>query len=279
MVKWSKFFGALAGFLLFGAFGAIVGFLLGLLMEKIIEKLQKPAFTKLTPEDLEQIRSEFFKATFSVMGFIGSINANASGKIKRGDATLAARRVMDRIELPEHRRRVAMEFFEEGQTSSFALHNTVAEFNRVHRDKPEVLEMFVELQLYAVYSKGEIFSEERDTLMAISYQLDMSTEDFERLERLVKADLKFDGSVNKGNKKGSKKRVKHFVLKEAYAILDIKSEASDEEIKQAYRRLASKYHPDKFASTDIPENALRLAEEKTREIRDAYERIREVRNF
>ena len=275
MIKWGKFILAVVGFLLFGAFGAIVGFLLGLILEKIIEKLQKPAFTKISPEQLEQVRSEFFSTTFSVMGFIASIANNTLEKVRRGDTSLVARRVMDRIGLPEHRRRIAMEFFDDGQTPDFALHNTVAKFQRIHSNNPELLDMFVELQLYASYSKGSISPEERDTLMAISYQLGMSNTDFERLEKLVKADMKFDG----GPKKGKKKRVKHFALKEAYAVLDTRSEASDDEIKRAYRRLANKYHPDKLAAEDMPEDVLRLAQDKTREIRDAYERIRAVRNF
>jgi DnaJ-class molecular chaperone len=54
--------------------------------------------------------------------------------------------------------------------------------------------------------------------------------------------------------------------KDYYAILGVKRGASDKEIRQAYRRLARKYHPDVNAGD-------KAAEEKFKEINAAYEVI------
>ena len=56
-----------------------------------------------------------------------------------------------------------------------------------------------------------------------------------------------------------------------YKVLEIDEKATQEQIKQAYRRLVKKYHPDKYV--DNPLN--KLAEEKMREINAAYDMLTE----
>jgi curved DNA-binding protein CbpA len=58
-----------------------------------------------------------------------------------------------------------------------------------------------------------------------------------------------------------------------YKILGIESTASDEDVKKAYRELAKKYHPDNYANTPLAD----LAEEKMKEINEAYDTIRKWR--
>ena len=58
-----------------------------------------------------------------------------------------------------------------------------------------------------------------------------------------------------------------------YKILGVDPSDSDEKIKQAYRELARKYHPDKYADTDLAE----MASEKMKEINAAYEEIQAMR--
>jgi len=63
----------------------------------------------------------------------------------------------------------------------------------------------------------------------------------------------------------------------AYSVLGVKSDASDEEIKSAYRALAMKNHPDKVASQG-PE-AQKAAEARFRRIQSAYESIKKQRGM
>ncbi len=62
--------------------------------------------------------------------------------------------------------------------------------------------------------------------------------------------------------------------KDPYKVLGVSSNATDEQIKDAYRALARKYHPDKYADSDLKD----LAEEKMKEINSAYEEIQQMRS-
>ena len=64
-------------------------------------------------------------------------------------------------------------------------------------------------------------------------------------------------------------------MKDPYSILGITSDATDEEVKNAYRALARKYHPDNYGD----DNPLKeLANEKMQEINSAYDEIQRMRS-
>lgn len=56
-------------------------------------------------------------------------------------------------------------------------------------------------------------------------------------------------------------------MKDPYEVLGVSRNASIDDIKRAYRELVKKYHPDKYQDNPLRE----LAEEKLREINEAYE--------
>ena len=67
------------------------------------------------------------------------------------------------------------------------------------------------------------------------------------------------------------------VTDSAYVILQVERNATDEEIKRAYKRMCIKYHPDKVAH--LGEEAQKAANEKFQEINNAYEQIKKERNL
>lgn len=62
-------------------------------------------------------------------------------------------------------------------------------------------------------------------------------------------------------------------MTDPYKVLGVSRDASDEEIKKAYRDLARKYHPDNYVDNPLSD----LVQEKMKEINEAYETIRKER--
>ena len=63
----------------------------------------------------------------------------------------------------------------------------------------------------------------------------------------------------------------------AYKILEITPNATDAEVKKAYREMAKKYHPDKLQSQDSA--LIKGAQEKFQEVQKAYETIQKERGL
>lgn len=63
-------------------------------------------------------------------------------------------------------------------------------------------------------------------------------------------------------------------MRDPYEVLGVSQNATDEEVKKAYRALARKYHPDNYQDNPLAD----LAEEKMKEINEAYDLITKTRS-
>ena len=64
-------------------------------------------------------------------------------------------------------------------------------------------------------------------------------------------------------------------MKDPYSILGVSPKASDEEIKEVYRELVKKYHPDNYDDSNPLKD---LANQKMQEINEAYDAIQKMRS-
>lgn len=62
-------------------------------------------------------------------------------------------------------------------------------------------------------------------------------------------------------------------MNDPYKVLGVSRDATDEEVKKAYRELARKYHPDNYVGNPLAD----LVEEKMKEVNEAYDTIQKER--
>jgi DnaJ like chaperone protein len=101
---------------------------------------------------------------------------------------------------------------------------------------------------------GHVHELELQTIHTIANYLGISAADFNSLKAMYFKDTNND-----------------------YLILEIQPSASDEEVKKAYRKMATKFHPDKVAS--LGEEVQKAANEKFQKVQAAYEHIKKQRGF
>ena len=141
-----------------------------------------------------------------------------------------------------------------------------------------LIHLFLEVQLLTAYVDGIPTAEQRRALETIRRGLNVSAFAYRQLENLLVLQQRmYAGATGQAGRGRSSSSARPAPLASAYATLGIGPKASDAEIKKAYRRLMSQHHPDKLMAKGLPEEAMRMASQKTQEIRRAYETITEAR--
>jgi len=258
---WGKALGGAFGFVVGGPVGAVVGAVLGHGVDRNL------GGTTIWSRDVERTRHAFFSSVFAVMGHL----AKADGRVSR-DEIRAAEGVMRYMNLNAGQRRAAIDLFHRGKRPDFDLQAALGHFRRHCQRHPELVRLFLELQLRAALADGDLQPGERAVLLRVCGTLGVSAYEFERLVNLVRG----FGGGSAGTVGGPAPAAR---LRHAYEVLGVQPGAEPDEIKRAYRRLMSRTHPDKLVSRGLPEEMIQVAAERTREIRNAYDTIREARGF
>ena len=113
---------------------------------------------------------------------------------------------------------------------------------------------------------GFVSADEVEQIEQIAFHLQISRSDYESIKAMFTTQRRNNG----GNYSQQNSP-------DAYAILGITASATDAEVKQAYRAMAKKYHPDKVITDD--EAIKKGAEEKFKQVQQAYEQIARQRGM
>lgn len=259
-MQWfGKMLGAALGYAVAGPLGSLFGVLVGHQFDQArgghYAGFGRPS---------QQTQKVFFEVCFEVMGHL----AKADGRVSEEEIRVA-RRIMHGMRLTPEQVQAAIARFTAGKAARYPLAERLDELNRHIGRRRDLARAFVEIQLQAAIGGGEIANSKRQRLWQVAQAIGVGRVELAQIEALIRAHL---GRTAPAAGDG-------MALSGAYRVLGVEADASDNEVKTAYRRLMNQHHPDKLVSKGLPESMVALAEEKTREIRAAYERVKAERDF
>lgn len=264
MSWWGKVIGGAFGFMLGGPLGAVLGAALGHNFDRGLSQTFRT--NQATFGNTERIQSAFFTATFSVMGHV----AKADGRVSEIEISMA-NQIMSQMMLDAEQRKVARRLFNEGKQAEFDLSGVLSQFKQECHRRSHLVQMFLEIQIATLLADGVVQKKEREIIHEIGRYLGINSQVIDQLISMVQGQQYYEQS------RGSSQTTTARDLREAYAVLGIDTSASDDEVKKAYRRLMNQHHPDKLVSKGLPEEMIKIATEKTQDIKEAYEQIKQSR--
>ena len=256
MAWWGKIIGGAFGFMLGGPLGALLGAALGHNFDRGLKLSDE--FGGLEYGDVERVQAAFFTATFSIMGHI----AKADGKVTQAEIA-NSEAIMARMRLDAQQRKAAIRLFNEGKADDFPLQDVLAQFRKECHRRVSLMQMFLEIQISTAFSDQKLHPAERAILYKIADALGFSRGQLDHLFHLAGG--------------GPSPKTEKAAIKEAYEVLGVAKGAPDAEVKKAYRRLMNQHHPDKLVAKGLPEEMIKLANEKTQQIKEAYELVKKSR--
>jgi DnaJ like chaperone protein len=261
---WGKIIGTLAGAATLKPWFVLLGLFLGHQFDRGFAARYRDFEFKGRPSG--HLPEEYLRPLFQAMGHL----AKSDGRVSENEIR-ATRTMMHRLGLGPARVRNAMHWFEEGKRPDYPLLQTMRHTRRVAARNPELRLLFVRLLLEVVLAKDSLSQQERALIWIVCSEFDIGRVELAQLEAMLRAQKGFRHSPA-GDADADR-------VRNAYETLGVDPTANNADIKQAYRRLMSRNHPDKIAGSNPAQHVVAEAERRTREVRSAYEMLKARRSI
>jgi DnaJ like chaperone protein len=261
-----KVVGAAIGLLAGGPVGAAVGVLLGHQFDEYSGSWRDEPRLRNDPGTFA-VGEQFFRSAFRVMGHV----AKSDGRVSESEIA-AARAVMSDLRLNELQVRTAIDHFNAGKQAQFDLSGELASLASATRGRPGLLRTFLEIQVRAALAGNNMEGPSRQLVAYMANRLNVSMAELSQIEavlRIRSGTFRQQATRNTGNEQ----------LQQAYSVLECTPATSDQELVKAYRRQLSRNHPDKLKANGLPDSMIEHAKQRTQQIIEAYELIRERRGI
>jgi DnaJ like chaperone protein len=236
-----KLIGGVLGSLL-GPIGTVVGVGIGHQFDKGADRIKQTAQT--------------FQVAF--FGCLAKM-ARADGAISKAEID-AVEQIMARFGYAGVVREQAIEIFRRAKDDPHTAADYINQLAGVIQFNPQIAMTFIAALHAVAAADGIIHPNEREILLQA-----------ERAFRLRPGTIDAMLGGTRGNAPNA--------LENAYKVIDVSPDATDTEIKKAYRQKCVEFHPDKLASKGLPDEFMTYAHEQLTKVNEAYDTIKKARNL
>jgi len=255
-----KLIGFIAGLYLFGFFGALVGLFIG----SYIDRVMAYGTGAINPLQNALRQAVFLETVFISMGKL----AKADGQVSQHEID-HAEAFMQKLDMTAEHRRQAIRLFKQGADPAFDIAPAYQRFMSDCGHTKHLKQVLLVYLIVMALADGHFHPAEEALLADIAGRLGYDRPAFRHLVDMVLNQTHFAG--------GQAGTVT--ALDDAYKALGVSQDSSDAEIKRAYRKLISQYHPDKLIGQGMPEDMVAMATEQAKEIQLAYDLIKKNRGM
>lgn len=252
MSIWGKVIGGFAGFAVGGPIGALVGGLAGHAVDKIRGTQEGPEQLEEPEETAGPTGAKQVAFTVAVI-VLGAKMAKADGTVTRAEVE-AFKQV---FHIPPEDVKNVGRIFDMAKKDAGGFEPYAKQIAYLFRNEPTVLEELLAGLFHIARADGTVQPAELDYLNKVSRIFGLDQQAFERVRAMFMGADKSD----------------------PYEILGIDRKQSNDEIKKAYRKLIRENHPDTLVAKGMPEEFVKVANQRMAAINAAYDEIEKQRGI
>ena len=236
MTIWGKIIGSATGFALGGPIGALLGGVAGHALDKFKTKQKLP----------EELALKQIGFTIGVI-VLSAKMAKADGKVTKSEI----KAFKEKINVPDNEIKNVARLWDQAKKTTDGFEVYAKQISNLLEKNSSVLEELLNLLVIIAEADGKITNLEKIYLKEVSNIFGFSEQDFERI--------------------CSSKLDKHI---DPYHTLGVSKDAPLEEIKNKWKTLAMKHHPDRLIAQGIPQDIIETNTYRLKEINNAWDLIK-----
>ena len=246
-----KMVGGGIGFFIGGPLGAVAGAAFGHMFDS--EENQGLVLDESAFSSEERSQFTFFVATFSMLAKV----AKADGKVTDAEMASIASFMANDLNLNTQSRTVANQIFQQALNSTQPFSFFAEKFYREFHDNPDLFEMMIDIMMRVSAVDGGVHKSQERYILQAAEIFKISHTTYKSL------------------------RSRHFQSETSdyYSLLGCSPNDSNEAVRKQYRKMVRDFHPDTIVSKGLPSDFIEFANNRFREIQEAWEAIRTERNM
>ena len=236
MTIWGKIIGSTTGFALGGPIGALLGGAAGHALDKFKTKQKLP----------EELALKQIGFTVGVI-VLSAKMAKADGKVTKSEI----KAFKQKINVPHNEIKNVARLWDQAKKTTDGFEDYAKQISSLLEKNSSVLEELLNLLVIIAEADGKITNLEKIYLKEVSNIFGFSEQDFERI-----CSSKLDEHID------------------PYQTLGVLKDTPLEEIKNKWKTLAMKHHPDKLVAQGIPQDIIETNTYRLKEINNAWDLIK-----